>query len=437
METVKPDGFTFSQSLGRIPSEMLKERMLFVISLLGNVVVSAEMFASILEALAGFEFPLDRNCGIKWYRKLVYTLKLTSENEGQGRRDHEVHGVMKEAEVLEERVPVRPRRTGKKLPNGKPEVVKVEDYKYNYGYRKFYFMKMLFKLEAWMDFNSSDVTKTIRSRTHCFKLTMYWMRHAPGFQALADAFNVPRSTAHATVVRYVIYIRVCFNTIPTHTSWSTQPSGMATAASGAVRKVIGFLDSTKCDRDRVNPVAEKTFRGDHVYPFLGVQLVSGADKQILDAAVAWGHNNDINVYHLSGLKEKLEKEDLAVLGDLGYEQSDNLICPESGARKSRHRSKYNVEQSFLRSQVEHDNSMAKNFKIFRVRVKVRPSIHAAAMIGECNLWNFHRRLKLKNMKKNPKKYQQRHMNRFESDHANLKDYKNGPKVVRGKAVNKN
>jgi len=91
--------------------------------------------------------------------------------------------------------------------------------------------------------------------------------------------------------------------------------------------VAGIVDCTSHYRDRVHPRQTDYYRGDKHASFITAQVVVGFDGTLYNITFGQGHNNDQGMFNLSGLRDKVLRENLYLLADGGYSHP-HLITPD-------------------------------------------------------------------------------------------------------------
>jgi len=219
-------------------------------------------------------------------------------------------------------------------------------------------------------------TRTPTTLSPRFRLLMFlhWLRHYPKLKELADIYDVSTATAsrETSYVLKLAYTSILYIRWPTH--WERHP----------FMGVVGMIDGTAHFRNRVHPGQAHYYRGDKRGHFVLAQVVTDMSGRILNVSFFRGHNNDQGAYNLSGLADFLRGQEIRLLADGGYHDSQ-LVTPQANRPKA-----WNQQQRQLRATVETAIGVTKTWEIVSNRFvgSVAKQVMALTVVYNLSAWRL-------------------------------------------------
>jgi hypothetical protein len=148
-------------------------------------------------------------------------------------------------------------------------------------------------------------------------MVLQWLREYPKFKVLAQMYSVSRFFVKREIRHLIPILFVKLN-------WIGWPGDHELNAVGA----HAAIDCSAHKRLRVHPKSADYYRGDKRINMVVSQFVVGFNGAIYELAVGKGHNNDLAMFNLTGMKLHTELNQITLLADRGY-MHHRIITPAS------------------------------------------------------------------------------------------------------------
>jgi hypothetical protein len=140
-------------------------------------------------------------------------------------------------------------------------------------------------------------------------MVLNWLRERGKYRRLIRAYGL---TNQALISREIHHILPILCAYLKEISWPTN------LLPQPFEGVVGAIDCTSQLRNRVHPRQADYYRGDKHAFFLAVQVVCGLDGVLYDVKLLLGHNNDQGAFWLTGMRDKINEENILLLADSEY-----------------------------------------------------------------------------------------------------------------------
>lgn len=175
-------------------------------------------------------------------------------------------------------------------------------------------------------------------------MVLHWLREYCKYKTLADLYNISKSQVSLEIHHIIPILYRHLRTIKWPSVFEKHP----------FEDVVASVDCTSHYRNRVHPRQGDWYRSDKKRHFLTSQSVVGLNGIFYNNKFGQGHNNDMNMFYLTGLDRFLEQHNIYMLADGGYSH-ENLVTPtRKGATKA-----WQQMQKDFRSSVETAQGMVK------------------------------------------------------------------------------
>lgn len=214
------------------------------------------------------------------------------------------------------------------------------------------------------------VSRTLHPRVELL-MALQFLRENPLLRWLAREYRVHHTTVIRTLKHVLPILFVSFSgNIQFPTSFQIVKGFFS---------IAGAVDCTPHFRTRVHPGSLEYYRGDYKDYFLTAQLVVGVDGTIWQVDIGYGHNNDMKIYQLSQVAQKLPLN-VNLCSDKGYVSQDKLITPRHMEDESQ-----NSIHKRVRSIVERVFGFVKMWKIASTRFRMSPEYQRICLMIVYNI----------------------------------------------------
>lgn len=208
-----------------------------------------------------------------------------------------------------------------------------------------------------------------------------YLKRWPTVATLAEVLKLPYILVWRCIRRTMPHMRglVSFIIPKLCDARQLQPAGLFST--------VGCIDCCAHKRCRIHPGQAQCYRGDKGYHFLLLQLVRDHLGFIIHIAVAYGHNNDLGLYHISEMGDWLQRNGYKLLADGHYKGDAKLVKPSSktvtelDTPLGRSLANFSRHQRSERAAVEHDFARAHTWAFARMPdSRMTPKFQAASLI---------------------------------------------------------